>query len=192
MKKISSSLVCSMLALSVAASTGCASKASEPSAQLGTEVAPFHYQPDMRSYHSSWGHTGRGGAAVRKPAYVHVLATPAVLEVPAGKLYPSITSLDDLALPAITQPETASQAAAVRIDTVTPFEEARPCNAGYRVIASAREMTDDYIQVRNKLCAGAERLTFEEWEILVNGTPKDIPAHLKLAPFQTIFSETKQ
>lgn len=190
MKKISSSLAFSALALSIVALAGCASTSSEPSAVTGTEVSPLPYQPDMRGYHSSWGHTGRGGAAVRKPAYVHVLATPGVLEVPAGKLYPSVQSLDDLVLPSIAQPEAVSVIDAEA--TAFAVEEARPCKADYRVIASAREMTDDYIQVRNKLCAGAERLTFEEWEILVNGTPKDIPAHLKLSPSQSIFSEAKQ
>lgn len=189
MKKISSSFACSALALTIAVLSGCASKPSEPADAVGTEVATYQYEPDMRSYHSSWGHSGRGGAAVRKPAYVHVLATPQVLEVPAGKLYPSITSLDDLALPGVTQPETDHTAS---VTSALPLEGNRPCEADYRVIASAREMTDDYIQVRNKLCAGSERLSFEEWEILVNGTPKDVPAHLKLSPNQSIFSKGLQ
>ncbi|MFD1690564.1 hypothetical protein ACFSHR_00560 [Azotobacter chroococcum] len=54
--------------------------------------------------------------------------------------------------------------------------------SGYAVNASAREEVNDYIRVRNKLCQGQMRLTYDEWLTLVNGTPKDLPVAIQAQP----------
>ena len=49
--------------------------------------------------------------------------------------------------------------------------------------AEANAPVDEYLKVRKKLCAGSQRLSYEEWLILVSGTPKDIPLHLQHKPY---------
>ncbi|MNC53966.1 hypothetical protein D3C75_1034210 [compost metagenome] len=46
-------------------------------------------------------------------------------------------------------------------------------------IVSARRNVSNYLVVKQKLCRGQERLTYAEWETLVNGTPKDLPLYLQ-------------
>lgn len=176
MKTVSLNLACVAIGLAVTALSGCAGKESQPT-YTGLDASPVPLEADPRSYHSSWGHSGRGGAAVRKPAYQHVLATYDRLDVPAGRLYPSHDNTDGLPVP-----PSVYSINAIPEQPPLSVEGKPPCSADFRVIASAREMTDDYVRVRNKLCAGADRLTFEEWEVLVNGTPKGVPAGLKVFP----------
>lgn len=171
-----------------AAISACSTKNTEPPTHAGSETPQFEYQDDTRSYHSSWGHSGRGGAAVRKPAYQHVLATTDRLDVPVGRLYPHL-SVASTAFPEGAGVGYHEPSAAI-------LESMATCNhlhesEGNRIIASAREKTPAYIRVRNKLCAGTERLTYEEWQILVNGTPKDIPSHLKIFPSPSVSGATQ-
>lgn len=178
------------LAVAAVLLAGCSgkSKAPEQAEFTGTPFVVTEYTPDLREHHSSWGHSGRGGAALRKPTYQPVLGSPDMLETRSGKLHPELQP---------KQPETTVSIA------VPPGLVAGTCNqtseaeAGVEVFALGEPVTgktivtlannkgsvDQYIQVRNKLCRGAERLTYEEWEILVMGTPKDVP--LKLQPNQT-------
>jgi hypothetical protein len=176
MKTVSLNLACVAIGLAITALSGCAGKESQKT-YTGLDTSPVPIEADNRSYHSSWGHSGRGGAAVRKPAYQHVLATYDRLDVPAGRLYPSLDNTDGLAVSA-----SVYSINAIPEQPPLSMEGKPPCSADFRVIASAREMTDDYVRVRNKLCAGTDRLTFEEWEVLVNGTPKGVPAGLKVSP----------
>ncbi len=188
MKSVSLKLACMTLGVAIAAISGCASKESHPPL---TGVEPQGVpEPDLRSFHSSWSHSTRGGAAVRKPGYQHVLATWDQLDVPVGRLYPAASpagagsSAANTADHASGQTDRMSHSAG---GTDPSMGSKPPCSADQRVIASAREMTDDYIRVRDKLCSGAERLTFEEWQVLVNGTPKDVPASLQTFPSPTTF-----
>lgn len=178
-------------AVSAALMTGCAGKRDAADTQLtGTPFEVTEYAPDLREHHTSWGHAGRGGAALRKPTYQPVLGSPEVLETRAGKLYPELQpqahqSGVSIAVPpsilagtcAQAEAEGAGAGAAVTVMTPTSSDPER-----IYTLANSRGTVNDYIQVRNKLCKGAERLTYEEWEILVMGTPKDVP--LTLQPFQ--------
>lgn len=167
--------------------SGCASKqeTSDPNA-IPFEVTTF--TPDLREHHTSWGHTGRGGAALRKPAYQPVLGSPDTLETRYGKLHPEL------------QPQHAAPQASIEVPPsmyADKCTEPRVSAAGVQVfplhahqeperittLANSRGSVDDYIRVRNKLCKGAMRLTYEEWQILVEGTPKDLPLHLQHNPF---------
>ncbi|EPS4554884.1 MULTISPECIES: hypothetical protein [Pseudomonadaceae] len=166
------------LAIGLALTAGCANKPEPPAPGTPFEVAS--YEPDMREYHTSWGHTGRGGAALRKPTYQPVLGSLDVLETPAGKLHPELqarlTTNDSVAVPS-----SMFQANCADSENVAQaFALGQPA-ASERIVtlANAAGSVDDYIAVRNKLCKGAQRLSYEEWVILVEGTPKDVPLHLK-------------
>lgn len=169
------------LLCAVATLPGCASK---PDTEFATQepapvAAPVESFAD-RSYHSSWGHSGRGGAALRKSTYQHVLATPDRLDTSIGQLYPATgveaafpaPAVADEPRPAIAFPA-PDQGHCTTTTTTT-------ISGGARVLA--REQVSDYLQVQNKLCAGVERLSYEEWQVLINSTPRDVPLHLKPVP----------
>lgn len=169
------------LAIGLAITSGCASKPEPPISGTPFEVAS--YEPDMREYHTSWGHTGRGGAALRKPTYQPVLGSLDVLETRGGKLHPElqprITKTDSVAVPS-----SVFQANCADSENVAQaFALGQPAT-GERIVTLANPVgtVDDYISVRNKLCKGVQRLSYEEWVILVEGTPKDVPLHLKQSP----------
>ncbi|WKL67256.1 hypothetical protein Q1Z72_00845 [Pseudomonas qingdaonensis] len=184
------SLLPAALAAGIVAMTGCSNKdtAADQPVFTGTPFVVSEFAPDMRDHHTSWGHSGRGGAALRKPAYQPVLGSPDVLESRYGKVHPELqyqakavdTSISiPPALVAGTCAEAKDQEQAA-VQVMTP-QQAAESHSVY-TLANSRGTVSDYIQVRNKLCKGAERLTYEEWEILVMGTPKDVP--LRLQPNQ--------
>ncbi|MDT4864751.1 hypothetical protein FQZ97_995210 [compost metagenome] len=175
------------LALSLATLAGCST--TEPGTKApehtGIEFEYIEFSPDLCEHHSSWGHQGRGGAAMRKPTYQHVLSTDDQINTRYGKLHPDLhphapqpvnatvavtpglltSNCDDTtaqSFPAITQTSDAFSSAGVAL--------AR---------AEASAPVSEYLRVRKKLCTGSSRLTYEEWLTLVNGTPKDIPLHLQ-------------
>ena len=55
--------------------SGCSSKEPAPEPYTGTPFEVQQYEPDLRGHHTSWGHSGRGGAALRKPSYQPVLGS---------------------------------------------------------------------------------------------------------------------
>lgn len=177
------------LVLTAIALAGCSAAPTEPDTfPLPTQI---EINEQERSYHSSWGHSGRGGAALRKPAYQHVLATPDRLDTPAGRLYPAAeinigTGTPDALppLPALgASSEPSIRFGVARVPTTSlPVEGNGECQLAERVHVLARENVDEYIRVHNKLCAGSERLTHEEWRVLVNSTPRDVPQNLKVFP----------
>jgi len=174
-------------ALSAALLSGCAGKHedTDETKLTGTPFVVTEYAPDLRDHHTSWGHSGRGGAALRKPAYVAVLGSPSELETQTGKLYPELqpqalsSGVSISVPPAIVAGTCADKSDSADVKVLTP---ASSDTQSIYTLANGRGTVDEYIQVRNKVCKGAERLTYEEWEILVMGTPKDVP--LALQPFQ--------
>lgn len=176
-------------AVSAALLVGCASsnKSTAHTELTGTPFEVSEYVPDLREHHTSWGHSGRGGAALRKPTYQPVLGSPDQLETPYGKLYPELQPDTRLSGVTISVPPalvsgTCAQPAPQGPDGVTVMPPPTSDAKSIYTLANSRGTVNEYIQVRNKLCKGAERLTYEEWEILVMGTPKDVP--LTLQPFQ--------
>lgn len=99
------------------------------------------------------------------------------LDTRSGRLHPelqvaSTTPVAMVAVPPSTYASNCQQAGRPATYTVP----------GYSVNASAREQVNDYIRVRNKLCQGQSRLTYDEWLTLVNGTPKDLPVAIQVRP----------
>lgn len=177
------------LAVSAALLIGCAgsNKDVDHTELTGTPFEVSEYAPDLREHHTSWGHSGRGGAALRKPAYQPVLGSPDQLETPYGKLYPELQpdarpSGVTISVPPALISGTCAQPASQEVDGVSVMTPTSSETKSIYALANSRGTVNEYIQVRNKLCKGAERLTYEEWEILVMGTPKDVP--LTLQPFQ--------
>lgn len=184
------SLLPAALAAGIVAMTGCSSKdkGTDQPVLISTPFIVNEFAPDMREHHSSWGHSGRGGAALRKPAYQPVLGSPDALETRYGKLHPELQykAQEVSALVSVPPALVAGTCAKAAADDPSGVIVMTPpaSQQAYSVytLANSRAGVNDYIQVRNKLCKGTERLTYEEWEILVMGTPKDIP--LRLQPNQ--------
>jgi len=197
----------SFLALSIVTTgliAGCAGKGDSAPEYTGVEVSPTPYQIDSRIYSTSWGHSGRGGAALRKPTYQHVLGDISLLDTQTGRLYPSLQAAESsqTALTGMTgnegspdvqvyplgdgQPTAFGQRGEIGFSQIS--DKMQECATALehpddiRVLISARVQHTDYIRVRNKLCTGAERLTYNEWQILVNGTPKDLPMQIQATP----------
>lgn len=171
-----------LLFISIAiALTGCAKdeKPKAPEPPKAPEFAVTEFEADSREYHTSWGHQGRGGAALRKPAYQHTLASNDQIDTRAGRLHPAVQPPASQPAVMIVVPPTAYNTNCQQQKSSSPAQE------GYSVIASAREDVNDYIRVRNKLCQGQSRLTYEEWLTLLNGTPKDLPTSLQAKPTTT-------
>jgi len=167
------------LTLSALAVAGCAKdkKSEAPPVPTGPKFAVSEYEPDLRDYHTSWGHQGRGGAALRKPAYQHTVSPQDQLDTRSGRLHPElqVASTAPLAMVAVPPATYASNCQQASL----PATYAAP---GQAVLASAREEVDEYVRVRNKLCQGQSRLSYDEWLTLVNGTPKDLPVAIQARP----------
>lgn len=174
-----------VLALSAALLAGCSSTEKQPTPEwTGTPFEVTEYAPDLRDHHTSWGHHGRGGAAMRKPAYQPVLGSPDVLETRAGKLHPELQHIPQPINSTISVPPglvagNCAQATTSPNKPAIAFPAAANATTNIYTLANSYGSVDEYIKVRNKLCAGVERLTYEEWEILVMGTPKDVPLKLQ-------------
>lgn len=177
------------LALSLAALAGCSSKEPEQAAKqhTGIDFEYTEYTPDMREYHTSWGHVGRGGAAMRKPSYQPVLSSDDEINTRYGKLHPELLKRPStpvnasVAVPPGLLTSNCNQDSTVQSFPVPAAPYQQQANSGGIALARAERHApvNEYLQVRKKLCAGTDRLTYEEWLILVNGTPKDIPLHLQ-------------
>jgi len=178
------------LPLAVAAAAllvGCSSKEPAPEPLTGTPYEVERFEPDLREHHTSWGHSGRGGAALRKPTYQPVLGSPDTLETRYGKLHPELQHAPKATNVSISVPasmragtcldQPAANQAPNHVKVMTPSGKAE--EQRIVTLANSTGTVNEYIQVRNKLCSGAERLSYEEWEILVNGTPKDVPLRLQ-------------
>jgi len=180
-------LLTAALAASLALTAGCSAKPAPAPEFAGTPYEVTEYAPDLRDHHTSWGHSGRGGAALRKPSYQPVLGSPDVLETRYGKMHPELQPKAQVSGATVAVPPgmLASKCIETNPDTQSFPDGALPSVMseadGNRILtlANRKGSVDDYIAVRNKLCKGADRLTYEEWEILVMGTPKDVPLRLQ-------------
>lgn len=159
---------------------------AEPSLPPGVPFVVGSYTPDMRDHYTSWGHTGRGGAALREPAYQPVLSSQDELDTRYGKLYPDLQPRQELHTEVAIPPGMVASKCADRNSVAQAFAIGQqPSDQFITTLANPRGSVNEYIEVRNKLCKGADRLTYNEWLILVNGTPKDLPVRLQ-APSQSI------
>jgi len=177
------SLTSLSLAIGLATLAGCSTSGHEDKEPeyTGVEFEYGNFTPDKREENVSWGHQGRGGAALRKPAYQYVLSTDDKLYTRYGKLHPELQpqAAPTLGMPAGMLTSNCNEPSAQTFPAPQHISYA-PSTGGVALVrAEATAPVDEYLKVRKKLCAGSNRLTYEEWLILVNGTPKDIPLHLQ-------------
>lgn len=146
-----------------------------------------------REWASSWERTQRGGAALRPPSYEHVLGTDRLLQDRAGPMYPELQPKPVSVIDQYMQYGPTGAVAYGVKDTQPAI--GRPdqdeCKAildgGFEeggAIVSARRNVPAYLAVKQKLCRGQQRLTYAEWETLVNGTPKDLPLNLQFKGYK--------
>lgn len=168
------------LATSIALS-GCASNPPAEPQIVGEPFEVSQFEPDLRDHYTSWGHEGRGGAALRKPAYQPVLGSQDLLEARNGKLHPELQPRPSGSQASVEVPPGLYASKCPDNSTIAKSFALNVPATSDRIttLANSKGTVDDYIRVRNKLCKGALRLTYEEWQILVEGTPKDVPQALQ-------------
>lgn len=158
---------------------GCSKDKPNPYAHEGADGQPVYVPTRVaQEFYNSWGHTGRGGAALRKPAYQHVMGTEEVLMTTNGN-YADLRS-------GIGEPSVVNQVmnnggnavgvalaatpAPITTDGMTTSVSRGPINA----------TDDEYLRAYRKFCQGAGMtMTEREWEIVALGGPSRIPPALR-------------
>lgn len=130
-------------------------------------------------FYSSWGHGGRGGAALRKPTYQHVMGSEDMVmtihgsykELRSGKPEESVLSKSVAAgADQAVNIALSTSPAPITTDGMTKGTAAMPANASQ----------DEYERAYRKFCSGAAfTMTDREWEIVALGGPSRIPASLR-------------
>ncbi|WP_411961254.1 hypothetical protein ACK3BE_32500 (plasmid) [Pseudomonas mandelii] len=161
-----------MIALLISiAVTGCSTK---PKQEI-SYVAPTTVEVPVRhwdEFRASWGHEGRGGAALRKPTYQHVLA-----------------SEDAIVIRPVVQNE-ESDHGAVKIFALrgspedwqrSALAQGTPSAVPIQVKPSTVDMdSEQYLRAYRKFCKGAtSEMTEEEWSLVALGGPNHIPPSLR-------------
>ncbi len=195
-------LMLAALAIAIAAAQGCTTEAQrqetarvQNEAQLTAlrqqelqEIQSVLPKDRSREWASSWEQTQRGGAALRPPAYEHVLGTDRLLQDRSGPMYPALQPKPANVIDQYMKYGPTGAVSYGANDTQPTFnrQDQDECqailNSGLDeqgAIVSARRNVSNYLVVKQKLCRGQERLTYAEWETLVNGTPKDLPLYLQ-------------
>jgi hypothetical protein len=130
-------------------------------------------------FYSSWGHDGRGGAALRKPAYQHVMASEDEVMTTQGN-YAELRAGQANNSVVVTALNHGMNKAIDQALTFTP----PPTTPAPRVTA-LNASQDEYERAYRKLCRGAGmEMTEREWEIVALGGPKGVPASLRGKCFQ--------
>ncbi|WP_129587030.1 hypothetical protein [Pseudomonas frederiksbergensis] len=162
------------IALGIAVS-GCSSK---PKKQEITYVAPTTVEVPVRhweEFRASWGHEGRGGAALRKPTYQHVIASEDAIVI----------------RPVVRNEESDHGAVKIFALRGTPEEWQRlalaqgvPAPSSPQVAQQKPSTVDmdseQYLRAYRKFCKGAtNEMTEEEWSMVALGGPNHIPPSLR-------------
>lgn len=137
-------------------------------------------------FYTSWGHDGRGGAALRKPTYQHVMGSEDMLMTTQG-------NYKELRTPK-TEPATGNvvvvtalnqgmdQAIATALATAPDLETGAtpPAADNSNRMKELNATADEYARAYRKFCSGAAMdMTEREWEIVALGGPSNIPAALR-------------
>ncbi|MEA8592598.1 hypothetical protein PZT57_28520 [Pseudomonas aeruginosa] len=166
-----------ILATAVAvASAGCTSSKHQKDVEVET-----HVQVPQRlahEFYASWGHDGRGGAALRKPTYQHVMGSEDVLMTTQGKLsdWPQPKAPDGVVVTALNQG--MNKAIFTAIESAPAAPEAQINNSSR--LAALNATDDEYQRAYRKFCSGGGMaMTEREWELVALGGPNGIPANLR-------------
>lgn len=130
-------------------------------------------------FYNSWGHDGRGGAALRKPAYQHVMSSEDEVMTTQGN-YAELRSGQGNNSVVVTALNHGMNKAIDQALTLTPAQSTPAPR-----VAALNASQEEYERAYRKLCRGAGmEMTEREWEIVALGGPKGIPASLRGKCFQ--------
>lgn len=162
-----------------AAFAALAASCTSQSKTEGVQPLPTTYVPVRlaHEFYSSWGHDGRGGAALRKPAYQHVMGSEEMVMTTHGN-YLALQNPNQATGTGSSVLVTAVNSGVNRaIDqalTVVP-PPSMPISKPVTVATEA-----EYLVAYRKFCAGAGMaLTEREWELVAKGGPHRVPPSLR-------------
>ncbi|WP_165678336.1 hypothetical protein [Metapseudomonas otitidis] len=166
-----------ILATAIAfASAGCSSSKQQTDVAVETNVlVPKRL---AHKFYASWGHDGRGGAALRKPTYQHVMGSEDVLMTTQGKLsdWQSPKAPDGVVVTALNQG--MDKAIFTAIESVPAASTAQNSNSSR--LAALNATDDEYQKAYRKFCSGGGmEMTEREWELVALGGPNGVPANLR-------------
>lgn len=170
--------------IAAAATAGCSHEKPNPyEGYQGAVEVPVRLHQD---FYSSWGHNERGGAALRKPAYQHVMGSEEMVMTTLGN-YTELRNAQGGGAPSVFT-TAVNQGTGVAITkalntpppiTGTTTASTSP-SAGTDKMASLKATQPEYETAYRKFCNGATMtMTEREWEIVALGGPKNIPAQLR-------------
>jgi hypothetical protein len=165
---------------------GCSSTEA-PNPYAGYEGAiqvPVRLHQD---FYSSWGHSGRGGAALRKPAYQHVMGSEDMVMTTHGNYKELREASGDKQPTAFNTALNQGTGTAITkaLNSLSPItgaitSGANPSGASTSRVASLSATNNEYEAAYRKFCNGASMaMTEREWEIVALGGPKGIPPNLR-------------
>lgn len=160
------------------ASAGCTS--SKPQKNTAVETHALVPQRLAHEFYASWGHDGRGGAALRKPTYQHVMGSDDVLMTTQGKLsdWPQPKTPDGVVVTALNQG--MNKAIFTALDSAPEPTTSETHRGNISRLAALNATDDEYQRAYRKFCSGGGvAMTEREWELVALGGPKGIPANLR-------------
>ena len=155
--------------------TACTSTHKHPYDQITEDATAYVPVRVAHEFYSSWGHDGRGGAALRKPAYEHVMGSEDDVMTTQGNYAQLRSGQGTGNSVVVTALNHGMNKAIDQALTFTPPDQ-KPAPRSYALNASKEE----YERAYRKLCRGAGmEMTEREWEIVALGGPQGVPATLR-------------
>lgn len=175
----SSAIAASIL---VALLSGCSSDKPKPDPAAGYRTPVYVPERFGQEFEVTWGFNGRGGAALRKPTYQHVIGTEDVVMTTRGPLDEWNKSSPAPAGVVVTALNGGMTSALDRALEITPNGKGDVTTAWRRqqqlaaLSASPAEIQAAY----RKFCKGAtSEMSERDWEIVALGGPKGTPNNLR-------------
>lgn len=164
-------------AVTAALLSGCSSNEPAPAPVAPPEKV---YVPERiaHEFYNSWGHDGRGGAALRKPTYQHVMGSEDMVMTTQG-------GYKDLRSGKASSGSTPGGVIVTPLNGGVNKAISSALSAAPNWDADSRRTSlnatpDEYMRAYRKFCQGAGMTMSErEWEIVALGGPKGIPAALR-------------
>lgn len=155
---------------------GCASKETQPETSQAADALIYVPERIAHEFYSSWGHQGRGGAALRKPTYQHVMGSEDMVMTVNGnyKELRTPSTMPSSTADVIVTPLNGTQ------DAVIASALSRAPSVQEADSKSLQASQDEYNRAYRKFCQGATmEMSEREWEIVALGGPKGIPASMR-------------
>lgn len=166
------------LLIATALTTGCASKPQE-NPYAGYDKAVVVPVRLHHEFYSSWGHDGRGGAALRKPTYQHVMGSEDMVMTTRGN-YADLRANNGKTVSTINTAMTMGMGSAITnaLNTAPPISGSTTDSGYKRPPLTATNL--EYESAYRKFCNGASMTMSErDWEIVALGGPKGIPPQMR-------------